>query len=103
MRTDSKHPIGDSTPKDESVRVRRRDDQPSKRRAKKTHETITDPIRCPMCLTVLQCPRDKDYHAYILEKNLKCLHSSDPSCSRAVKSEVNGEYVKRIVDEAARR
>jgi hypothetical protein len=100
MRTDSKHPLGDViNPKDESARRPRREENPSKRRARKTVETITDPVRCPMCLTVLQCPRNKDYEAFIAEKNLKCLHSGDNSCSVAVKSPTNAAYIKRLIDE----
>jgi hypothetical protein len=73
MRSDSKHMFDDVIdPKMEGASRRKRDEISNKRESK-SGANIVDPVRCPMCLTVLQCPRNKDYEVYIAEKNLRCL------------------------------
>lgn len=59
-------------------------------------DRLTDPVRCPMCSRILQCPRDKDYEQFMERKNIKCLSSEDPVCLKASARVDNKAYIERI-------
>lgn len=55
---------------------------------------VKDPVRCPLCLARLMCPRGKDYEEFLDQKLLRCLTSKDPICHAATTSARNAEYIQ---------
>lgn len=57
---------------------------------------IKDPVRCPLCLTRLLCPRNKDYDEFVDNKLMRCLHSDEPTCKKAVANPKNKAYLEAV-------
>ncbi len=65
-------------------------------RVRSAGEKMKDPIRCPMCLKTLMCPRSKDLDEFLRQVNIKCISSDESVCSQAVKNPCNAKYVATL-------
>jgi hypothetical protein len=57
---------------------------------------IKDPVKCPLCLTTLMCPRNQDYDTYIDRKLMSCTQSSDKVCKAATSNPKNKSYLEAV-------
>jgi len=71
--------------------------KPKDRGPEKTKgDLVKDPIRCPLCLATLMCPRSKDPDDYIDRVLSSCLKGSDPGCQKQAANPKNAAFIEAL-------